>query len=82
MKLLSLVLLLLILTACGAPKTINNETYGILTTDSKDPNIQYLVVKFNVIWVLVLCETIIVPIYVFVFDLYEPVGLKKQVAIK
>lgn len=48
--------------------------YGILNEDAmKDPNWVYQVAPLNVIVGVIFCESIIVPIYVIGWDLYEPV---------
>jgi len=52
------------------------ETYGYLNKDEvKAPNVRYRVVVGNLVWSVLLGETIIAPIYFIGFDLFEPVGL-------
>lgn len=81
-KMLSVVLaviLLFSLVACGSDKVIsgvNYETKGLLTLDEKSDKIQYKVIIGNVIWGVLLFETIVFPVYFFGFSMYEPVGLK------
>ena len=70
-------------TGCGSTKVINGveyDTYGLLNEeDKKNPDIEYDVVWGNVFWGSVFIETIIVPVYCFGYDLYEPVGLKPPI---
>ena len=78
-----LVLMLLPLAACSSPKVISGtkyDTYGLFNSDDKkNPGIQYQLVWGNVIWGVLLSETIIAPIYFFGFDIFEPVGPKPGV---
>ena len=75
------VVLIFSLIGCGCDKTINGrnyETYGFINKDEvKDPSIRYKVITGNVVWGIILCETIVAPVYFFGFSLYEPVE-KKQ----
>ena len=70
-------------TACSDTKVINGveyDTYGLLNEDDKkNPGIDYDVVWGNVIWGVLLSETIVAPIYFFGFDLFEPVGPKPKI---
>lgn len=76
-----LVLATLCLAACGNDMVINGKkhsTYGLLNAEEeRDPNVKYHVIAGNVIWGILLFETIIAPVYFFGFSLYEPVGLKQ-----
>jgi len=62
---------------CGSDKVINGklyETYGLINRDNvKSSNVKYKVIVGNVIWGILLCETIIAPIYFFGFSIQEPV---------
>lgn len=84
-KLISIFLsiMLLVIIGCGETKKIDNityDTYGILNiADKKNDNIEYNLIIGNVIWGIVLVETIIAPVYFFGFSLYEPVGVKGKV---
>ncbi len=75
-----LTLIVATFTGCGKPKTINGkyyETYGLLNADmKKDPNIQYEICYGNIVWGIVLSETVIAPVYFFGFSLYNPVDIK------
>jgi len=70
-------------SGCGDRKVIGGveyDTYGLLNQDDKkNPDIQYEVIWGNIFWGIVLSETIIVPIYVFGFSLFEPVGPKMPI---
>lgn len=63
---------------CGQPKSINGvtyDTYGVLNADThKNPNIKYEISVGNVVWSILLFETVIAPVYFFGFDIYNPVG--------
>jgi major membrane immunogen (membrane-anchored lipoprotein) len=69
----------MLLTACGADtKTINGVTYGTYGVanekDMRNPAIEYEVSGWAVFWSVVFCETIVVPVYIIGWDLYQPVG--------
>ena len=71
----------LLLTGCEENrKTIDGityDTFGLITAaDKQNPNIEYDVEWGNVVLAVIYFETIIAPIYVFGFDLFEPVGRK------
>jgi len=78
-KLILFGLLVLFLSGCGDTKKINGityDTYGLLSeSNKKNPNIRYELILGNVIWGIILCETIAAPIYFFGFSMWEPVGL-------
>ncbi len=64
-------------------KYVEFDTYGLFNqNDKKNPKIRYRLIIGNVVWSVILVETIIAPIYFLGFSLYEPVGLKtgKEVA--
>ena len=77
---ISILLISLLLTGCAKQKEIDSityDTYGLLNKDELcSPDIQYEVVIGNVIWSVILMETVIAPIYFIGFSLYEPVGKK------
>jgi len=59
------------------------ETYGFFDSNEyKNPNIRYELVIGNIIWSIIFCETIIVPILLLGFDMYEPIGVKHKGYIK
>jgi hypothetical protein len=69
----------LMLVGCAEEKTINGvtyEPYGLFDqADHKNPNIRYEVDVPNVVWSVLLCSTVVVPLVVIGWDLYEPVGV-------
>ena len=79
-SIISILLIALFLLGCAQNMTIEGKTYkpyGVLNEDDhKNPKIDYEPCWGNIIWGCVLVETIIVPIYVFGFNLFEPVGKK------
>jgi len=71
----------LLLTACGAEeKKIGEITYGtyglVNESEMKNPNIQYEISGWSIVWSVVFCQTIIAPIYFIGWDLYQPVTKK------
>lgn len=79
MSMLLVIAMLFGLFGCGTDKVINGveyETKGLFTLDEKDPNIQYKVIVGNVIWGILLIESVVFPIYFFGFSMYEAVGPK------
>jgi hypothetical protein len=81
--LIIVVVLAFIVAGCGRSKVIDNveyETYGLLNSDKmKNDNIEYRLIMGNLIWGIVLIETVIAPVYFFGFSLFEPVGKKVEV---
>jgi hypothetical protein len=67
-------------TGCADKKVINGKVYkpyGLVTKkEIKDPNIEYEIVYGNVVWGIILSESIVAPLYFVSFSLWEPVGLK------
>lgn len=77
-KLIAVVLMAMVLfmTGCGDTKKINGvtyDTYGLLSPEKHNPNIEYEVIWGNVFLGVLLVETIIAPVYFFGFSLFEPV---------
>lgn len=72
------------LTACGKPYVVPDggkeyPTYGLLNTESnKSEKMCYKLNLGNVIWSIVLFETIIAPVYFIGFSLYNPIGEKTE----
>ena len=53
------------LCGCAASKEINDKVYkpvGIFNQDEKSTNVHYSVSVGNVVWSILLCETVVVPI--------------------
>lgn len=85
MSMLLVIVMFFSLIGCGSDKVINGveyETKGLFTLDEKSPDIQYKVIVGNVIWGILLIETVIFPVYFFGFSMYEPVGLKNDKVMK
>lgn len=82
-KIISICLIAALLSGCARPMTICGTTYdsyGLLNQDDKkNPGIQYEVVWGNLVWSIILFETIVAPIYFFGFSLFEPVGTKSEI---
>lgn len=80
MKRLAILLLIVSLfsTACSDSKVIDGvqyETYGLFNEDEvKSPKVRYKLVVGNLVWSVLLGETIVAPIYFVGWDLFEPVG--------
>jgi hypothetical protein len=76
-------MIVFLLSGCGSSKVIDGKeytTYGLLNEPSmKNDKIEYRTIVGNVILGVILCETIIVPIYFFGFDMYEPIGKKGEI---
>lgn len=71
------------LVACGDTKVVKGveyDTYGLINEDDKrNPEVQYEPCWGNIIWGVILVETIVAPIYFFGFSMFEPVGEKSAV---
>ena len=83
-RIIAAVMIAVMLTACGHPAdiTINGTTkeyptYGIVNRDtSMSPNVCYELSIGNVIWSILLVETVIAPIYFIGFSIYNPIRPK------
>ena len=79
---LALVASTLALTACGNDMTIDGkryDTFGIANEGShRDPHIVYEISAGSVIWAILLCETVVFPVYIIGWDLYQPVAAAHQ----
>lgn len=81
-KIICMVLIAIMLTACGQPNVISTNghtkeypTYGIFNENTaKSKDVCYEVSIGNVIWSIILVETIIMPVYFVGFSLYNPVS--------
>jgi hypothetical protein len=66
------------LSGCSDSKRIDGkiyEPYGLFNKEEiRDPSIHYELVTGNLVWGVLLCSTIIAPVYFFGFDLYEPIS--------
>lgn len=83
-KLIALILIVSLLTACGRPMDITTATgtkeyptYGLFNESSdKSKNVCYKVSVGNIVWSIILIETIVMPVYFVGFSLYNPTGPK------
>lgn len=74
-SMLCVALILMLSVACGDGRTINGEyhdTYGLFSQNEKDPDVCYTTIAGNVVWAIILVETIVAPVYFIGFSLYEP----------
>lgn len=71
-------LVLAMLSGCGEPINIDGKTYptyGFLNqVTSKSDDMCYEVSIGNVVWSILLIETIIMPVYFVGFSIFNPVG--------
>lgn len=62
-------------TGCASNKTINGveyDTYGLFNEgETRNPNIRYRIVVGNVIWSVILIETIAFPVYFIGFSMWN-----------
>jgi hypothetical protein len=77
----------MLLSACGASeKTIDGiryGTYGLVNEkEMRNPNIKYEMSGWSIFWSVLLVETVIAPIYIIGWDLFEPVGKKDPNAVQ
>lgn len=74
-----LILITILLIGCADNKVIGGKeyvTYGLFNANEfKDPCIRYSLSKGNVVWGIVLFETVLVPVYMVGFSLWEPVEM-------
>ena len=72
----------LVLGGCGQPLTMSTKTYptyGLFNESTdKSKDVCYKISVGNVVWSIILVETIIAPIYFVGFSLYNPVRMKKS----
>ncbi len=79
-KILSIIVVLisLFISGCGDTKVIDGveyDTYGLFDEEEKrNPKIQYEIIPGNIVWSIILIETIGAPVYFISFSIYEPVG--------
>jgi|CXWL01.1.fsa_nt_gi hypothetical protein len=81
-RFLAILLICFMTVACGdgmVIKGIYRDTYGIFSEpEIKDECVVYKTVTGNIIWSILLIETIIIPVWLIGWDLYEPVGIKPE----
>jgi hypothetical protein len=73
----------LMLSGCGNTKTIGGVTYDVYgianQSDKKNPNIEYEVSAGSIFVAMLFVETIVIPVYILLFDLWQPVGPKSPI---
>jgi hypothetical protein len=60
---------------CGSSTTVNGkhlDTLGLFTLDEKEPGVCYTVIAGNVVWSVLLFETLFMPVYFVGFSIIEP----------
>jgi len=79
-SIVSILLISIILCSCGQPIKFENKwypTYGLFNMNGyKSDKMCYEISVGNVVWSIILIETVIFPIYFVGFSLYNPVGVK------
>ena len=72
-------ILVVFIASCSTPMYYDGtkyNTYGIINANNEDrSNAEYQVVWGNVVWGVLLFQTIIAPVYFLGFDMYEPVRI-------
>ena len=66
----------------GKQESIKVEPYGLFNTNKKVNGIEYKVCVGNIVWDVILVETIIVPVWLIGWQFYEPVGLAPDYKIR
>jgi hypothetical protein len=76
----AIIILSIQLAACAQSKVIDGveyHPYGAFNADQhKNPKIEYELVFGNLVWTIILCETIIAPIYFLGYAIMQPVSNK------
>lgn len=70
----------ILLCSCGSDKSVEIDghkqvvatQYGILNQDTKLDGVHYQLNIGNVVWSIILVETVVVPVVLLGFYLYEP----------
>lgn len=79
-RFIAMILIACMLTACGQPINYGGKeypTYGLFNQDTAKSNkMCYEVSVGNVIWGIILIETIVAPVYFVGWSLWNPVGPK------
>ena len=78
MAVLLVLAMCVVATGCGEPKVIGGQwrdTVGVLSdSNAKHPCVRYEVSYGNLLWVIVLSETIVAPVYFVGWSIQNPVG--------
>ena len=70
-----------LVSGCADSRVICNKevrTYGIFNEDKKVANVHYETSIGNVVWSVILIETVVVPVWLVGFSLYQPVSSTTQ----
>lgn len=81
LAIITLCLLSFLLYGCESNTTLKGvtyENYGFFTEQKKNPNVIYELSAPNIIAAIILCETIIVPVYIVGWELWHPIALKRE----
>lgn len=82
-----LIITILLLSSCADNKVIevNGENklfkpYGLVNEERvRNDSVYYEISPESIVWSIVLCETIIAPVYLIGWELYEPIEIKKEI---
>lgn len=70
----------LMLSSCGNSKDFDGkhyQTFGVANQDvMRDSDVDYEISAGSVIWAIILSETIVIPVYIIGWDLWQPVRKK------
>lgn len=69
---------LTLLSGCAQDRTICGKTYeayGLFNSEKRNPKVRYKPSVSGIIVAVIFFETVIVPIYIIGFDLFEPTDL-------
>lgn len=82
-KIILVALVAAFLGGCADTANINGKTYdsyGLFNEKTaKNDAVEYAIIPGNVIWSIILCETVVMPVYFIGFSLYEPIGPKGSI---
>lgn len=84
-KLFVLILILFFFAGCATEKKIDGTwfgTTGLATEHEKHPCVHYRFVVGNLIWSIILIQTVVAPVYFIGWSLYEPVEEKYKGCLK
>lgn len=63
-------------------KTVKIEPYGLFNMDTQNPDVHYRVVAGNVVWSIIGVETVIIPVALLGWYLFEPVCSESEFVTK
>ncbi len=85
-RLIAIIMVVVMLSACGRPATLQPAgkpareypTIGLFSSASeKSDSVCYEISIGNVIWSIILIESVVFPVYFVGWSIYNPVGLKR-----